>query len=283
MTGSRSRFPLLVVVATGLLMAGCTGIANLHIPTPPNTQAGEGATTTVTQALSGVSLAPVAPSPPTTVVLVGGQASLSGIVVGPSGAVPGATVYVERLVGDSVGAKAVPTAPDGTWKLPGILGGRYRIRAWHAPDLALTTPQILLLGLKDNPSVTLTLTAYNGQNLTAAVAPSPPLVGQVATLVLQATQQVVGNDGVVRGAPLPGASVLVFAAGNVVLAGTNPGITDATGHLTLQMGCATVGPVGLSATVNSLTSFPLTVADCSVFVPPVTTTTTVKPPSSSVP
>ncbi len=282
MIGSRSRFGVLAV-ATGLLLAGCTGIANLHIPTPPNTQAGQGATTTVTQVLSGVSLAPVAPAPSTTVVLVGGQASLSGIVVGPSGPVPGATVYVERLVGDSVGAKAVPTAPDGTWKLPGILGGRYRIRAWHAPDLALTTPQILLLGVKDNPNVTLTLMAYNGQNLTAAVAPSPPQVGQVASLVLQATQQVVGGDGVVRGAPLPGASVLVFAAGNVVLAGTNPGITDATGRMALQMGCATVGPVGLSATVNSLTSFPLTVADCSIFVPPVTTATTVKPPSSSVP
>jgi hypothetical protein len=115
------------------------------------------------------------------------------------------------------------------------------------------------------------------------VAPTPPQVGQVAIVVLQATQQVVGGDGVVRGAPLPGASVLVFAANNVVLAGTNPGITDATGRMTLQLECATVGPVGLSATVNSLTSFPLTVADCSFFVPPVTTATTVKLPSPSVP
>ena len=181
------------------------------------------------------------------------------------------------------GQRGFPPRADGTWKLPGLLGGRYRIRAWHAPDLALTTPQILLLGAKDNPNIPLTLIAYNGQNLTAAVAPNPPLVGQVATLVLQATQQVVGGDGVVRGAPLPGASVLVFAAGNVVLAGTNPGITDATGHLTLQMGCATVGPVGLSATVNSADFVPLDSGRLLVFVPPVTTSTSVKPPTSSVP
>ena len=34
--------------------------------------------------------------------------------------------------------------PDGRWTIPGILGGRYRLRAWRAPDMALTVPQILL-------------------------------------------------------------------------------------------------------------------------------------------
>lgn len=282
MSHARRRL-LLLGGALLLLASACTGIANLNIPEPPNTQPVDGATTTVAPDLSAVSLNPVASSPPTTVVLTPGQASLSGIVTGPAGVAAGATVLIERLVGDSVGAKTVAAQVDGTWKLTGILGGRYRIRAWKAPDLALTTPQILLLGAKDNQNITLTLISYSGQNLTAAVAPNPPVIGQVATLVIQATQQTVGGDGVVRGAPLPGASILVFSSGSAVLAGTNPGISDSAGRLTLAVGCASIGPLGLSATINSLNSFPLTVPDCAVFSPPVITATTVKPSTSSVP
>ncbi len=272
-----------VVAATVVVAAaGCTGIANLHIPTPPSTVAGDATGTTVTTDLTGVALAPLPSAPPATVSLIPGNASLSGIVTGPLGVVPGATVLLERLVGDSVGAKTVTAAADGTWKMMGILGGRYRVRAWRAPDLALTAPQILLLGAKDNQNLTLTLMSYSGQNLTAAVAPSPPLVGQVTRLVIQATQQTVGGDGVVRGAPLPGVSIFAFAAGNVVLAGTNPGTTDAGGRLSLSLGCSSVGPVGLSATINVATTFPLAVPDCVVFVPPPVVTT-VRPPTSSVP
>jgi hypothetical protein len=269
-------------LAVAVTLAGCSGVANLHIPVPPSTVKPDSSATTVTTDLTGVNLTPVGSTPPTTVVLTPGAASLSGIVTGPAGVVGGATVLVERLVGDSVGAKAVPTGPDGTWKLAAIRGGRYRVRAWRAPDLALTTPQILLLGAKDNQNLTLTLMSYNGQNLTAAIAPSPPVVAQLTTLVVQATQQTVGGDGVVRGAPLAGATVLVFAAGNVVLAGTNPGTTDAGGRMTLGMGCSSIGPVGLSATINSTTTFPLTVPDCALAPPVVTTTpTTFKPPTSS--
>jgi hypothetical protein len=275
---------LTAAVALSAVIAACTGVANLHIPVPPSTAPTDpSAPTTAAPNLSGVNLPPVAAGTPTTVVLTPGGASLSGIVTGPTGVVAGATVLVERLVGDTVGAKTVPTGADGTWKLPGILGGRYRIRAWRAPDLALTTPQILLLGGKENQNLSLTLMPYNGQTVTATVVPSPPQVGQVTTLIVQAMQQTVGGDGVVRGAPLPGANVFVFAAGNIVLAGTNPGTTDAGGRMALSLGCSALGPAGLSASINGLTTFPLMIADCAVFIPPTTTSTTVKPPTSSVP
>ena len=76
----------------------------------------------------------------------------------------------------------------------------------------MTTPQILLLGAKDNQNVNLTLMAFNGQNLTATFR-QPPGGGPGLSLVILATQQTVGYDGVVRGAPLPGANVFAFAAG----------------------------------------------------------------------
>ena len=288
----RRRAP---VALAACLLAGCTGVADLHIPTPPaGSASGAGATTTVTSDLTAVSLVPVGSTPPTAVVLTPGAASLSGIVTGPTGPIGGATVLVERLVGDSVGGKTVAAQADGTWKLGGIKGGRYRVRAWRPPDLAMLTPQVVFLGAADNPSVTLPLMAYNGQSVTAAIAPSPPQVGQAATLVVQATQQAVGGDGVVRAGPLTGSTVFVLAAGNVLLTGTNPGPTDAGGKLAVLLTCVTAGPVGLSASLDGLTTFPLTVPDCvpaAVPAPPGTptttgpggTATTVKPPTSTVP
>jgi hypothetical protein len=220
--------------------------------------------------------------------LTPGMASLSGIVTGPSGVVAGATVLIERLVpegadADAVGSKTVTAGADGSWMLTGILGGLYRVRAWLAPDLDLTTPTVLLLGATQNMQVSLTLMSYSGQSVSATISPSPPEVGQVATLVVEATQQAVGSDGIVRATPLPGANIFVSAAGDVVLAGTNPGTSNGAGQMQLSLGCSSVGPVGLSATLDGLSTFSLTVPDCSVFVAPITTLPTITAPTSSVP
>jgi hypothetical protein len=207
------------------------------------------------------------------------------------GPVGGATVLVERLVGDSVGAKTVATAADGSWHLTGILGGRYRVRAWRPPDLTVITPQILLVGRTDNASVALNLMTYNGVSLSATVAPNPPQVGVPTTVVVQATQQVVGSDGVVRAGPFAGATLAISGAGAVVFVGTNPSPTDATGRLTLIMGCVTPGPVGLAGTFDGVTSIPIPVPDCtaaaaptpSTVTSPTVTPTTLRPVPPSVP
>ena len=272
------------------LMAGCTGVANLHIPTPPPGASAGGVTSTTGTDLSGVTLTPLPSAPPTTVVLAPGAASLSGVVTGPLGPVGGATVLVERLVGDAVGGRTVATAADGSWHLTGILGGRYRVRAWRPPDLTVITPQILLVGRSDNANVALNLMAYSGVSVSATVAPNPPQVGVPTTLVVQATQQVVGSDGVVRTGPFSGAPLTLSAAGAVVFVGTNPAPTDATGKLTLIMGCATPGPVGLSGTFDGVTSIPIAVPDCtpaavtpSTVTSPTVTPTTQRPVPPSVP
>ena len=280
-----------VLLAFGLVVAACSGgVRNLNIPTPPGTQpaAAGGATTTVSTDLTGVNLTPIPSTTPPTVLLTPGKATLSGIVSGPSGVVAGATVLVTRVVGDPAGndvegSKTVVTAVDGTWTLSNILGGRYLIRAWMAPTLALTTPMVLLLGATQTQSVPLIMMAYGGQSLSASIAPSPPQVGQVATLFIQATQQTVGADGVVRAAPLAGATIQAYVAGNVVLAGTNPATTGSSGEIELSLGCSSDGPVGLSATIDALTSFQLSVPDCGPFVPvpTVTTPTTVFTPATT--
>ena len=265
---------LIVVALLVVLLAGqCTGVGNLSFPEPPSTVAAPDATTTVIPDLTGVSITPVAAAAPTTVALTGGKASLSGVVIGPTGAIPSATVLVERLVGDAVGGTTIPTGADGTWKLTGIRGGRYRIRAWRAPDLALTTPQILFLAGTDNQTLSLNVSQFSATGTAAAatVVPNPPVIGMVATLTVQITSQVVGNDGVVRSSGIPGDQVSLTDAGNVVIAGANPGTTDASGRVAWQIGCVSTGPEGMQAVVNGINSYPLVTPDCSnVLIVPTT-------------
>lgn len=270
------------------VLAGCSSLANLNIPTPPPGSGGAigGDSTTVVSNLTGVALPSVPSVPPTSVAIAPGKSTLTGLVTGPAGPAGGATVEVDRVVGAASASKTVTAQADGTWKVANIIGGLYRVRAWQAPTLDLITPQFVLLGAGATQNVMLSLMSYNGQSITATVTPSPPVVGQVATLAVQVVQETVGSDGVVRAAPLPGAMVTVIAAGNVVLVGANPGTTGSSGQLDLNLDCSSVGPVGLSATVNGQSSFPLGVPDCSEPIATVTiptTVTTTPLPSTSVP
>src|SRR5688500_10725176 len=134
----------LVAVALTTAATGCTRGAVDELPAPPTT--GPTTSTTARPDLSGVVLPDVPGTTSTSIPVGPGEATLQGIVTAPEGAVPGATVLIERLVGDGAGSATVVAGPDGRWVAPQILGGRYRVRAWRAPDLALTSPASFFLG-----------------------------------------------------------------------------------------------------------------------------------------
>src|SRR5262249_8051564 len=122
-----------LAAAAILLAAGCGSVESLSFRTPPPTPASS--TTTAPAHLTRAMTNDV-PGATTSSVPVGpGFATLSGIALGPQGPVGGATVHVDRLVGDAVGSVNVAAQADGVWNLPGILGGRYRVRAWRSPDM----------------------------------------------------------------------------------------------------------------------------------------------------
>ena len=214
MTGVSGRSARWIWVAAiiGLLAVGCSHVDSLSYPPAPPTSA---ATTTTTLGdLAGVQMGAVAGKPQATVAIGPGGASLSGTVSGPNGAVGGADVHAERLVGDQVAAVDTVSRADGSWSIPSILGGRYRLRAWRVPDLALTTPQIFFLPETGDRTVALRLDAFDAGDATAAIDPSGPVVGQPAGLAVQVTGQSVDAQGVVRIAPV---------AATVELAGGLPG------------------------------------------------------------
>jgi len=224
---------------------------------------------------SSVQLARVSGRTTTTIDNSPGQAHISGFVVAPQGNVPGATVHVERLVDDSVLATDVATNPDGSFHVDNVQGGRYRLRAWRAPDLALTTPVIFFLNGNENKTgVNLQVTQYTGTNVTPAIAPSPPIVGNPANLAVQVTTVVVDNTGVVRATPMVGTEVDLAGAGSWQLESPSTQFTDATGSAYWRLVCTSTGNQPLSATVNS-TGYPLSLPPCAE------TPQTVPPPTTS--
>jgi hypothetical protein len=264
------------LVAGGL--TGC-GVQTLSYPTPPVTaHAVVTAGPTLPTNLPAVAEGAVPGVTTSTLPHIGpGAATLNGTVIGPEGPVAGATVEADRLVGDQAAATQTTTAADGSWSIRSILGGRYRIRAWQQPSLAVTSPQILFLGDHDTQTTTLQVAAFTGPTVAAAFAPYSPVVGQIDNLVVQVTNPTVGSDGVVRNPPQVGVSVTLTDGPQWQVHNGNPLATDADGQVLFQVSCQAAGPDPLSAAVGSGIAVPLQLPDCE---PPPTTTTTL-PPSTT--
>ena len=274
----RHRTPFRVVAPVLLLLvAGCAhDIPDL--PPAPTTVPGQTATTTPD--LTGIALRSVNGRPSGNVVIRGGQASITGSVNGPTGPVPLATVHLERLVGDDVGVLDVATGPDGVFSLPGIRGGRYRIRAYRAPDMAMIKPSLFFLGGDEPKQMNLPVDRYDGLAVSSALAPSTPVVGEPANLVVQVTQSSVDAKGVVRGVPVPAARAELFATGDWRVDGVNAQLTDAGGRGHWQVRCGSPGAQPLSVVVGDTGNFPLSIAPC-VLAPPTTTTSAVESGSTT--
>lgn len=267
-----------------LLLGACTSGELVSIPDPPAIPA---TTTTTVVDYSKVELAGVPGRTTTTVAIGPGGATLNGSVVGPDGPVEGAVVRAERLVGDAVVGADALTQADGTWIVPEVLGGRYRVRAWRVPDLAIVTPEIFFLDSTATKTVNLALTRYQGLAATGAIAPDPPLVDVPANIAVQVTERTVDDQGVVRGVPRGGVNVELFGSGDWQLQSANPAVADVGGVARFRLVCRRAGEQPLSVVVGDSRSFPLVVPACAVPPPDPdestqpTTSTTARPTTTT--
>ena len=117
---------------------------------------------------------------------------------------PGATVEADRFVGSSEASRQVSTAADGSWTIPAILGGRYRVRAWQSPSLAMTTPQIFFLGGTQAMAIDLQVQAFTGQAISSAANPTSTAVGDDINVVVAVSTQSVNASGIVSYQPAAG-------------------------------------------------------------------------------
>lgn len=197
----------LASVVVAALAAACTGDddagpAPTTDPTVP--------TTVVDR--SGIALAGVRGTTTSTIREVG-RTTISGRVQGPSGLVPGATVRIERLVAGREVRTDVLTGPDGRFTVGSLPGGRYRVRAFLAPSLAQTKPEVRFLADGKEHDFDLTVEQHGGLIVRADVAPEPPVLDGPVNLVALVATRSVGTDGVVRATPVVGASVELVGLG----------------------------------------------------------------------
>lgn len=264
------------VAALLALLAASTAVACSSDPgaLPKVPEFKVAATTTTGVDYSNIGLKGVPGRQPTTTVAFGpGAATVKGNVVGDDGAIPGATVFVERIVGGVVGSMTVVTGDDGTWTLPQIFGGRYRVRAWRTPDLAQTTPSALFVGATETKEVSLRVRTVGGTNVTSSFAPDPPRLFSDTSVVVLITEKVVDETGFVRSSPLDNVRVDLISSNNWRIMSANPAVTDSRGQAEWIVRCRAEGRQGLAVQVGTQT-IPLTISNCVDPTAESTTTTT---------
>lgn len=254
-----------------LLTVACSGDSG-DLPAVPDFTPATTSTSGVDY--SDVPLKPVPGKAPTLSVAFGpGKATLGGTVSSEEGAIPGATIQVERIVNGAVGLMMIQTAADGTWSLPHVLGGRYRMRAWRAPDAAQTSWTAVFLGASETKTVQLRVRTVGGLNVSAAIAPDPPQLGELVNLVVQVTVKVVDDKGVVRATPQDDVIVELSTGSGWRVESENPTATDFNGRAIWTLRCRGTGRQQMNITIGNQT-VPLELSSCVEPAEEETTTTT---------
>jgi hypothetical protein len=185
----------------------------------------------------GVSLSPAVGrpggggGPAPEVPMSGGTARLHGQLSGPEGAVPGATVRIERFVDNRVGRMDVASAGDGTFEATGLPGGRYRVRAWLRPSLTVTHPVVVFLAAEQgDETVDLALERRANSAMSGTAGVRGWQVGQAAGVAVLITQEYVDNDGIARSGGVPGATIVLTPSGPIQVTGEAQVVTGNDGY-----------------------------------------------------
>jgi hypothetical protein len=271
------RSLIVAVVALVIVVAGCGSAAVAPLPPPPPVS--ELPSSTTLADFSNVALPRVnGTTTSTTVSFRGGAAQIQGRVTLGGAPVGGATVRIERFDGDVVsGTLDVQSEGNGNYRADSLTGGRYRVRAFRAPDAGMGQAQVFFLGATETRALDLAMTAYSGgTTVNAFVTPDPPVLGQVATLTVSVSTRGVDASGVARSIPSAGVPVQLVSSGGRGILSSNPATTGSNGRATFSIQCNSLDRQSLSVIVPGAAPTSINVASCQM-----PTTTTTAPPEDA--
>lgn len=242
------------MVAGAILATACSsgGTTPAAVPGPDTTVAPIEAPAQLPDTRN-VALAAVPGDPPPEgeITVRGGDADLVGVVRGPDGPVAGATVLLERFASDRRASLDVRTDRTGRFRALDVHGGRYRIRAWKAPTLALTTPALHFIRDDTRTTVDLDVTSHDGLDVQAVVDRSAPLVDQAVTVTALVTDQQVDGRGIVT-APAAERSAVRLTAGPGWRLDAPAAVTvNGDGRAVWTVTCTAPGPSALTVRAGS--------------------------------
>lgn len=208
----------------------------------------------------------------------GGEATVTVRVVGPDGrGVEGANVRFERFFGPFKGWVDVPAGRGGTAVLDDAFGGRYRVRAWEAPRLTTTEPQMVFVRQDEAVELQVRVEPHEAPVLQGALTTPTWRVDDVAAFEALLVQEEVGTDGIIRGRPLVGQVTLAPIAGARVEGESTLTTDPVTGLAVFPVVCVATGihQAVLSGNGQSVIVFmPECLAPDPSAPPPESTTTT---------
>jgi hypothetical protein len=262
-----------LVAALAAVAVACTSAPQAKIPEPPSVPA---TTTTLPPfdfSKTIVAAVETAPGTTTTVPLIPGTLTISGRATGPDGLLPQATVRLQRFVGNESTTIDVLTDDTGTFKVVGVAGGRWKIRAWRAPDLVTAAPSVVFL-VNDTPPepLDLRMVRRSGTVVTPSLAPVPLPLGAPASLAVLVSTQSVDAQGIVRSAPQPFVTVELVGTGAWRVNSENPTLADESGTARWSVRCIAEGTQPLSVLVDNAATYALELPRCGL--PPTTTSST---------
>ena len=197
-----------------------------------------------------VSLQPVPgkaqPVPP--IPVRGGQAVVEGTVNGPGGPVPGATVRIERWVGDASGALTTTTDGAGHFGAAGLLGGHYKVRAWLQPSLATFDAATGFVPYNGTLQVNVVMEQHDAYHVQLAPTASTATVGNGFGVVALVSQEQVDANGVVVDAPVAGVPAKLSTDRSIKIDGANPAKTGGDGLASWVLTCQTSGSFSADVT-----------------------------------
>lgn len=243
---------VLFVVFAGTFRAPGSGL----LPPPSSTSPTTAVATTTSIDYSGVALPTVGGQRLPRPLVETGRSVIRGSVEAPGGRVPGATVRLERLVGDQVQRLDAVTSEDGTFRLESIPGGRYRVRAWLAPTITMNEPEVFFLTDGDERELTLRTEELDQLVVRSSTRPDAPIVGDGVNVAIRVADLTVDADGVAREQPRAGVPVSVLVSG---WAEVEPGVvrvTDADGTAVFEFSCERAGSVSATAYIGGAAAGP---------------------------
>ncbi|MFN2502720.1 MAG: carboxypeptidase regulatory-like domain-containing protein [Acidimicrobiales bacterium] len=263
MPRTRRAWARLFLVIPMVVAAACSGGGS----TPPTTVPAPVETTVpVPTTLAPTTVPTTIPGPPRTTMAIPvdispGSARITGTVVGPAGPVAGAVVRIERLVGAEV-ATADVSAANGSFSLPSVRGGRYRVRAWKQPDLVQSEPEVFFLAADEAKNVELSVTQVSAVTVQASVDPDPlpPADSFVIGVFVYAGS--VSDQGTVQAAPRAGQEVQIVLGAGLIGFPPDRAVTDAGGRANFRARCRTPGPQAAELVVGAANRVPVPLPDC---------------------
>lgn len=196
-----------------------------------------------------------APDVDVSVSVIGGEANLSGTVMLPDGTpVAGATVQIERFTSEGQGTAETISGDDGSWTADGLLGGRFRVRAFAPNQLASIDPSVLVVARTGTAQLTLTVDVAADGLRFDMVGPPGIAIGAPGTAAIVISREIVDETGRLIRTPVASRDMTVSLTGARLLS-ADVVITDPGGSSRFLIACDFEGAPTAVITTSDVQAF----------------------------